>query len=168
MKFTGFKKIFCGFSLLLFFLCNIIELFACEESFLPGTIAFSLRVQNGGIAALTHTIQSHLEKSTGYYSRGEVKIGLIDYQLALEGDRQMAAQLDMRFPIYDEDGHTYYMRKGEPPPFPLNNTENYENAVRSAIEDFNKAIEIHPYFYQDVSRRGEHQRCRDNTIKQMS
>ncbi|MDE0518454.1 MAG: hypothetical protein OXH36_02710, partial [Bdellovibrionales bacterium] len=92
MKSIGFlKKIFYGFSFLLFFLCNIIDLFACDEAFSPGTIAFSLRVQHGGIVALNHTIQSYPEQSTGYYSRGGAKIGLIDYQLALAGDPPASA-----------------------------------------------------------------------------
>ena len=155
MKYTGLKKIlFCVSLFLLFFLFNIIELFACETAFLPGTIEFSLRLQNGTITSFDRSVQSNPKQSVGYYSRGEVKIGLIDYQLALAGDIQIAAKSNMRFPIYDKDGKTYYIQKGKTPPFSPDNTENYEKAVRSAIEDFSKAIELHPYFYQAYRSRG--------------
>ena len=155
MKYIELKKVSVYiFSFLLLFLFNTIKLFACEKAFLPGTIEFSLRVQNGAIASLDHNIQLNPTQSVGYYSRGEAKIGLIDYQLAIAGDIQIAVKSLMKFSVYDKDGKTYYMRKGGTSPFSPNNTENYEKAVRSAIDDFDQAIELHPHYYQAYRSRG--------------
>ena len=153
----SYRRIFIFISLFLLYF-NIIELSACEKVFSDTLIESKLNNLKGKIKYLDQNIELNPTHATAYYFRGKYKIELIMYQLAISGFSYTAAKLDLKFPV--SGTKNYYERKGEMKPFP-SGTKNYQNALASAIRDFDKTIELNPHYAQAYYGRGNAKVMRD-------